>query len=91
MNAGFSSYIFTLMLSTLPATALLPLLLGFLIVTWVVINRDWRSNKYPLPPGPPGDPIIGHLRLIPAQKQEETFHRWAEIYGALFHAEKFPE
>jgi hypothetical protein len=34
-----------------------------------------------LPPGPPSDTIIGHLRSIPPQYQEKTFAEWGKTYG----------
>ncbi|KAF9460615.1 cytochrome P450 CYP621A2 [Collybia nuda] len=39
----------------------------------------------PLPPGPPADPIIGHLRLIPPDNQETLFYKWGKIYGDVMH------
>ncbi|KAJ6570526.1 cytochrome P450, partial [Mycena vulgaris] len=38
-----------------------------------------------LPPGPPADPIIGHLRVIPASGQAKTFYEWSRIYGDVIH------
>ncbi len=40
-----------------------------------------RRRSLPLPPGPPGDPIIGHLRYIPAEAPAETFAEWSKTYG----------
>ncbi|KAF5376657.1 hypothetical protein D9615_007836 [Tricholomella constricta] len=39
----------------------------------------------PLPPGPPADPIIGHLRLVPEENQEALFYEWGKIYGDVIH------
>ncbi|KAI0768442.1 cytochrome P450 [Irpex lacteus] len=40
-----------------------------------------RSNL-PLPPGPPADPLLGHLRIIPdPETRAETFHEWSKQYG----------
>ena len=43
-----------------------------------------RANGLPLPPGPPADPLIGHLRLIPPTNAEETFREWGKTYGSCF-------
>ncbi|KAL0568631.1 hypothetical protein V5O48_013350 [Marasmius crinis-equi] len=42
-------------------------------------------GKPPLPPGPPADPLIGHLRIIPSQKTSETFQEWSKTYGDVIH------
>ena len=43
--------------------------------------RNKAKNGLPLPPGPPRDPIIGNLRVVPTVRQPETFHEWAKTYG----------
>jgi hypothetical protein len=40
-------------------------------------NRKWAQ----LPPGPPRDPLIGHLRHIPQENQQEVFAEWQKICG----------
>ncbi|KAK0204101.1 cytochrome P450 [Desarmillaria ectypa] len=39
------------------------------------------TTSPPLPPGPPSDPIIGHLRIIPSQRLQNAFHEWSKAYG----------
>ena len=39
-----------------------------------------KASSLPLPPGPPGDPILGHLRIVPADNPEHTYARWAKEY-----------
>lgn len=39
------------------------------------------TKRPPLPPGPPADPFIGHLRIMPSDQQELVFHEWAKTYG----------
>ncbi|KAJ6454381.1 cytochrome P450 [Mycena sanguinolenta] len=39
----------------------------------------------PLPPGPPRDPIIGHLRYMPSKHRATVFHEWAKIYGDVMY------
>ncbi|KAF9262304.1 cytochrome P450 [Marasmius fiardii PR-910] len=46
-----------------------------------------RRTRDSLPPGPPRDPLIGHLRIIPQERQSEAFHEWAKIYGDLMYLE----
>ena len=39
------------------------------------------AHRSSLPPGPPGDPIIGHLCIIPTSNQGRVFHAWSKLYG----------
>jgi hypothetical protein len=55
-------------------------LLAVAIILYVWYSK--RSQDLEYPPGPPSDPIIGHLRHIPSTKQERTFAAWGELYGA---------
>jgi len=38
-------------------------------------------SKLSLPPGPPADPVIGHLRYIPSDNPEDKFSEWSKQYG----------
>ncbi|KAJ8520580.1 hypothetical protein ONZ45_g2645 [Pleurotus djamor] len=40
-----------------------------------------KSRKLPLPPGPPTDPLIGHLRIFPTKDQEVVLYEWSRKYG----------
>lgn len=40
-----------------------------------------RRRRLPLPPGPPADFLIGHLRSLPTTASEETLIRWHRQYG----------
>ncbi|GJC89782.1 tryptamine 4-monooxygenase [Colletotrichum liriopes] len=60
----------------------------FLVVTiglalHAVVAR-YRSGKrrrsVPLPPGPPGKPILGHLRIIPTENPEYAYAAWSKQY-----------
>ncbi|KAF8977284.1 cytochrome P450 [Cyathus striatus] len=42
-----------------------------------------RRARYPYPPGPPAEPILGHLRIMPTSNQEENFRDWSKIYGDI--------
>lgn len=56
------------------------------ILLCVLVVRFTRRNgqRPPLPPGPPADPIIGHMRIFPdAQDIAEVFHEWTQKYGTF--------
>ncbi|RDA84575.1 hypothetical protein CP532_1126 [Ophiocordyceps camponoti-leonardi (nom. inval.)] len=36
----------------------------------------------PLPPGPPAEPILGHLRVVPIYNPERAYMRWSKTYGS---------
>jgi hypothetical protein len=40
-----------------------------------------KPSRLPLPPGPPGLPIIKNLLDWPTSKEWEAFTRWGQIYG----------
>ncbi|KAF8711927.1 cytochrome p450, partial [Rhizoctonia solani] len=41
-----------------------------------------RSGLLPLPPSPHADPIIGHLRFMPTQYEEEVYKEWSDQVAA---------
>ncbi|KAE8443942.1 hypothetical protein EG329_001252 [Mollisiaceae sp. DMI_Dod_QoI] len=54
-----------------------------LIVGLFIWNLKVRKRTpYPLPPGPPGEPVIGHFRLIPALHPEQKYIEWGKQYGS---------
>lgn len=55
------------------------LLLGTFAVKRI---RTSQRSPYPLPPGPPGEPIIGHLRVIPAVGPEHKYIKWSKEYSS---------
>ncbi|KAM3462049.1 hypothetical protein MY5147_003260 [Beauveria neobassiana] len=46
-----------------------------------VRNRR-RTKGLPLPPGPPGELILGHLRIVPSHSPEYTYMKWSREYGS---------
>ncbi|KAK0445981.1 cytochrome P450 [Desarmillaria tabescens] len=58
---------------------------GTMVVFSLIVLRAWArkasATNPPLPPGPPSDPIIGHLRIIPSQRQQNAFHEWSKVHG----------
>ncbi|KAF8074603.1 cytochrome P450 [Lyophyllum atratum] len=57
-----------------------------LSVVALVFLRHRLSRKHiPLPPGPPADPLIGHLLRIPPAGQDVFFHELGKLYGDVVH------
>ncbi|KAJ7087514.1 cytochrome P450 [Mycena epipterygia] len=46
-----------------------------------LVTRQWYRHASALPPGPPRDPVLGHLRQMPSEKAPLVFHEWAKTYG----------
>ena len=57
--------------------------IGVLIACTVLARLIRRKrHELPFPPGPPADPMIGHLRLLPdVQNMAEVFQEWSQKYG----------
>lgn len=53
------------------------------------ISRRKRYSSLPLPPGPPGLPIIGNLLNTPTEESWITFQRWRSEYGTLLYPRVF--
>ncbi|PPQ76379.1 hypothetical protein CVT26_015387 [Gymnopilus dilepis] len=50
---------------------------------WILTTRS--QNRPPLPPGPPADPIIGHLRMLPVEHSDIFFYELSKTYGKVAH------
>ncbi|TQV93326.1 hypothetical protein V2A60_010245 [Cordyceps javanica] len=61
-------------------SAVVVTLILLLLVKFVLHRR--RTNGLPLPPGPPGEPVLGHLRIVPSHSPEYTYMRWSREYGS---------
>ncbi|KAF9012110.1 cytochrome P450 [Hymenopellis radicata] len=61
------------------------LALGALIVGRYLTKRP----KFPLPPGPPGLPLLGNLFDLPTKFDWKTYGQWADTYGPLVSASAF--
>jgi cytochrome P450 len=44
--------------------------------------KQSRQPRLSLPPGPSGNPIWGHLRMIPKDHPERQFVKWGEMYDS---------
>ncbi|KAK1225695.1 hypothetical protein PQX77_011361 [Marasmius sp. AFHP31] len=53
-----------------------------LCLAWVYQRQKAPAN---LPPGPPSDPIIGHLRIMPSENQADVFREWSQVYGDIIY------
>lgn len=62
--------------STLVSVAI-SVLVGYQLLK--LLSKRGRGHL-PLPPGPPGEPILGHLRVIPTDNPEYAYMKWSEEY-----------
>jgi hypothetical protein len=65
-------------------------MLSFLNIHPVILAatslRRTQRGPYPLPPG---EPILGHFRLIPAIGPEQKYIEWGKRCGKFHHATEF--
>ncbi|KAF7322259.1 DDE Tnp4 domain-containing protein [Mycena chlorophos] len=61
------------------AFALLDFALAAAIVLLLLLKL-FCAEAQRLPPGPPADPILGHLRCVPQSRAPDVFHDWARTY-----------
>jgi cytochrome P450 len=68
---------------TLSALETLVFLL-FAVILWKIPSTLLfaKATPYPLPPGPPGEPVLGHLRVVPSEKPEVAYANWSKEYGS---------
>ncbi|KAL2828677.1 cytochrome P450 [Aspergillus cavernicola] len=64
-----------------PSRALIALLLLAITVGAVYIKQT-NKRGLPFPPGPPANPIWGHLRVIPKDHPEHQFVEWGKTYNS---------
>lgn len=50
-------------------------------VVYLIYNVFSKQKGLPLPPGPPAEPILGHLRVVPTDHPEYAYTKWGKEYG----------
>ncbi|ROV92650.1 hypothetical protein VSDG_06582 [Cytospora chrysosperma] len=58
-------------------------LAAILLVQQSLRHLSRRSSLLPLPPGPPGLPVIGNLHQTPKSRVWARWHAWAKEYGPV--------
>lgn len=53
-------------------------LVTILLVSWGTFRK---SSPYPLPPGPKGVPILGHMRIVPQENPHLYYQRLGKEYS----------
>lgn len=51
----------------------------FFALAQLVLWKRRRPNR-PLPPGPPGEFLLGHIRIIPTENPEYAYQKWSKEY-----------
>ncbi|KAJ6472477.1 cytochrome P450 [Mycena sanguinolenta] len=62
---------------------------AFTAAALIVAVSHRRRRATLMPPGPPGDPFIGHLIRLPSTDSALVFHQWAKTYGPIMHLKVF--
>ncbi len=62
-------------------------LIGVFAIVGCVITRLFtkaaRARRYPLPPGPPGELLLGHYRVVPDDAPFLKYAQWAREYSMM--------
>ncbi|CAH0045051.1 unnamed protein product [Clonostachys solani] len=62
--------------------AYLAIALALVAVAPLLLRYIGHSQKLPLPPGPPGEALLGHLRVIPTDHPEYAYTQWGKDYNS---------
>ncbi|KAI6083515.1 putative cytochrome P450 oxidoreductase [Hypoxylon rubiginosum] len=57
------------------------LAIAAILILPLLYHRFRRRGGLPLPPGPPAEPILGHLRVVPTEHPEFAYTRWGKEYN----------
>lgn len=67
----------------LPPLTLIGLVGTLLFAAVYVVPRVFGKRKYNLPPGPPGEFLLGHYRKIPFEAPFKQYAKWGEEYSTF--------
>lgn len=62
----------------------LALLAGIAIFSLCFLRLVHARHKGPLPPGPPGIPLLGNMFQLDPLRPHPTYYKWATKYGPIF-------
>jgi hypothetical protein len=69
------------LISSVPNLALV-LGVGVLaLACWTVVSKARKAKRPPLPPGPPSEFILGHMRVVPFDSVFLQYDKWAREYS----------
>ncbi|KAJ7897544.1 cytochrome P450 [Mycena olivaceomarginata] len=57
--------------------------IAFAAALIIVGLAQYKRRTSMLPPGPPGDPLIGNLLRMPTKDSALVFHEWSKTYGPV--------
>jgi hypothetical protein len=60
--------------------------LSLAAVGFALVQGPKKSQVAPLPPGPPGQVLIGNLLQFPRDHYSDKFYEWHKLYGELGHS-----
>lgn len=67
-----------------PFNAAVVTVAGALVALLIAIVRDTQRRKgLPYPPGPPGEFLLGHLRIVPFENTQEAYLKWGKEYSKM--------
>lgn len=53
------------------------------IYGYLAYKKIVKRNRSPLPPGPPGEFLLGHYRVVPVDAAFKTYDEWAKKYSTF--------
>jgi hypothetical protein len=53
------------------------------LILYLVISKFRGRKSHPFPPGPPGEFLLGHLRVVPFEDAPTAYLNWGKEYSKL--------